>query len=443
MSVPFHEFSANLSYSDLPADLLAVLRRSFTDTLGVAAVASTTDMAKFAVRGARATFGQGNAGGARVLMDGTLLSPAGAAMAGGFTVDAVDAHDTTSPCKGHVGSAAFPALLAMAEVMAKPLTGQDFAVSLAVCYEISCRAGLAQHATCPDYHTSGSWTAVGVAVAAARMLGGDAEHIRHAVGIGEYHGPRSQMMRCIDHPTMVKDGSGWGAMCGVEAVELAQAGFTGAPAITVTQAPEYWGDLGHRWAILEQYFKPYPVCRWAQAPVEGVLALRKAHGLTAADIDHIEVETFHEAVRLATRRPETPEEAQYSTSFPCALAMVHGEVRPEHLDGPALKDPETLRLSDTLVMRETDFANQPFPNIRYARVTLHLRDGTRQVGRYLTPKWDAENPPSAADLRHKFHALADPVLGAVRASALEIAIDNLEHTDLAPLRAAITAPPSA
>jgi hypothetical protein len=28
----------------------------------------------------------------------------------------------------------------------------------------------------------------------------------HAMGIAEYHGPRSQMMRCIDHPTMVKDG---------------------------------------------------------------------------------------------------------------------------------------------------------------------------------------------------------------------------------------------
>ncbi len=51
----------------------------------------------------------------------------------------------------------------------------------------------------------------------ARYLGGlDRAASRHALGgIGEYHGPRSQMMRCIDHPTMVKDGSGWGgAMTG-------------------------------------------------------------------------------------------------------------------------------------------------------------------------------------------------------------------------------------
>ena len=53
------------------------------------------------------------------------------------------------------------------------------------------------------------------------------------MGIAEYHGPRSQMMRCMDHPTMVKDGSGWGAMCGVSAARMAKAGFTGAPALTL------------------------------------------------------------------------------------------------------------------------------------------------------------------------------------------------------------------
>ena len=58
----------------------------------------------------------------------------------------------------------------------------------------------------------------------------DDERLRHAFGIAEYHGPRSQMMRCIDFPTMVKDGSDWGAAVGVSAAYLARDGFTGAPA---------------------------------------------------------------------------------------------------------------------------------------------------------------------------------------------------------------------
>ena len=130
---------------------------------------------------------------------------------------------------------------------------------------------------------------------------------REALGIAEYHGPRSQMMRCIDFPTMVKDGSGWGAMAGVSAALLAKAGFTGAPALVWEGADvaDLWRDLGKRWRIMEMYFKPYPVCRWAQPPITASLGLLRKHGVSGADIAKIKVETFHNAVRLATRTPKT------------------------------------------------------------------------------------------------------------------------------------------
>ena len=75
----------------------------------------------------------------------------------------------------------------------------------------------------------------------------------HAAGIGEYHGPRSQMMRCIDFPTMVRDGVGWGAPSGVSAAYLACEGFTGAPALTCDseRAQPHWTDLGNQWRTIE------------------------------------------------------------------------------------------------------------------------------------------------------------------------------------------------
>ncbi len=217
MAPSMSDFAATLTFEALPEQLLAVLRRSFVDTMGVAAIGSTTELSQGARKGALAVFGAGGAGPARMLMDGRIVSPAGAAMAGAFTVDSIDAHDGTSPSKGHAGSAVFPALLAVADAMRSDgagITGRDFATWLAVAYEVSYRAGQVLHATCADYHTSGAWTAVGVAAACARMLGCDAEQIRHAAGIGEYHGPRSHMMRCIDFPTMLRDGVGWGAPSG-------------------------------------------------------------------------------------------------------------------------------------------------------------------------------------------------------------------------------------
>ena len=105
-------------------------------------------------------------------------------------------------------------------------------------------------------------------------------------------------------------------MAGVSAAKLAQAGFTGAPALIVEEVPEFWQDLGERWYMLEQYYKPYPVCRWAQAPIEAALDLHRTHGFTHHNVTGLEIETFHEAIRLATSAPDTTEKAQYSTSFP-------------------------------------------------------------------------------------------------------------------------------
>ena len=81
------------------------------------------------------------------------------------------------------------------------------------------------HGTVSDYHTSGAWVAVAVAALGVRLAGGDADTLRQAIGIAEYHGPRSQMMREIDNPTMLHDGSGWGAMVGVTSADLALAGL--------------------------------------------------------------------------------------------------------------------------------------------------------------------------------------------------------------------------
>ncbi|MGB3244498.1 MAG: MmgE/PrpD family protein [Sulfitobacter sp.] len=419
MPLAFHDFAATLDYDDLPQDVLRILRRSFTDTMGVAAVASTTKMADIARRGAIALFGIGGAGAARILMSGKQVSPAGAAMAGAFTVDAIDAHDGTSPCKGHAGSAVFPALLAMADSAAAPMTGMQFAVLLAVAYEVSYRAGLAQHATCADYHTSGAWTAVGVATACARALGCSAEQIRHAAGIGEYHGPRSQMMRCIDHPTMLRDGVGWGAPSGLTAAYLAREGFTGAPALTCEDAPEFWSDLGDRWRLVEDtHYKPYPCCRWAHPSLDAAAELMKTHDLSHQEVAGVEIKTFHNATRLAGHTPATPDEFAYAIAFPVAAMIVRGQVGARELTEGTLCDPEILRISKATVLIDDPHLTEISVGKRWAQVTLVLKDGRRVVAEPRTPRGDHDLPLSDAEIAEKFHLFADPVLGAKRSREL-------------------------
>ena len=309
----------DLRYEDLPAAVVAQAKRCVLDLVAAAIGGHGTRLGRIIrdhVAGHYAA-----AGGARLMFDGRAAVPAWAAMANATMIDGFDSHDGHPLTKGHAGVAVLPALLALTSGGA--VTGSEALTALIIGYEVAVRAGIATHRTCCDYHTSGSWNALGVAAVAARLQHFDPEILRQALGIAEYNGPRSQMMRCIDHPTMLKDGSGWGTMVGIEAAFLAADGFTGAPALVIEGADvaDLWADLGQRWRMLELYFKPYPVCRWAHPAIEAVLTLRRVHDINPADVTGIEIASFHEAVRLNANRPRSTEEAQYSLAFAVAAAL--------------------------------------------------------------------------------------------------------------------------
>ena len=80
----------------------------------------------------------------------------------------------------------------MAFAEARPeLSGREFLTAMVIGYEIASRAGVALHGTVSDYHTSGAWVALAVAALGVRLAEGDAHKLRQAIGIAEYHGPRS------------------------------------------------------------------------------------------------------------------------------------------------------------------------------------------------------------------------------------------------------------
>lgn len=411
-------FVHDFAWDDLPRVAQKRLELSLLDLIGVAAGGLGTRLSAIIRTHVHTEF----SGVIPMMFDGRSASATGAALAAGMTIDSLDAHDGFNPAKGHIGAPLFPAVLAIAHEANS--TGRSFLEAMAMGYEIGARASVAQHATVPDYHTSGSWGAVTSAAACARVLELDRDATRHALGIAEYHGPRSQMMRCIDHPTMLKDGAGWGAMTGVSAIKLAQSGFTGAPAITIENAPSFWADLGSRWYVMEQYYKPYPVCRWAQAPIEAALDLQAKHGFRVQEITNIDIETFHESVRLAMPSPQNTEEAQYSTSFPVAVALIRGDVGPSDISDTATQDVEIRQLSQKITVREHDKANAAFPQRRFARLCVQTTSNTYQSD-WHEPKWDHTAPPCEADLRAKYHALADPVLGQDHASRIEETLAEL------------------
>ncbi len=418
------EFIHGLRYEDLPADVIHAARRSLIDLIGTAAGGSVTDAARishnFAVRQ------MGGTPNARLIFDGRRASPPGAALAGAYMIDSLDCHDGHVLVKGHVGVAVLPALLALID-SGNPVDDREFLALLVLGYEIATRAGIALHRTACDFHSSGAWNALACAALGARLLKLTAEQTRQAIGIAEYNAPRSQIMRVVDHPSMVKDGSGWGAMTGLSAAYLAADGFTGAPALTVEtpEVADIWDDLGTRWRIKEQYFKAYPVCRWAQPAIEAALSLQRTHNVRAEQIASVEVHTFHEGSRLATRAPASTDEAQYSLPFPVAAALIRGQVGAGEVTGAALTDPAILKLASEIVMHEDAGYNARFPTERWAHVAFILQDGSHLTSAPAIARGNPENPLSDAELQEKYQLLAEPVLGAARAAQIRSAVDGL------------------
>ena len=421
MSHATFDFIHDLSWDQVPEEVQSATRMALLDLLGVAASGTATELSKIIRDHAVNHFGYSQSGpGSRILFDGRRCSIPGAALAGGMLIDSVDAHDGSKPTKGHVGCGTLPAALAFSE--ADPLTTEtELLTKILVGYEIGTRAGLALHATACDYHTSGAWIALAAAALGSRSLGLTMQQTREAVGIAEYHGPRSQMMRCIDHPTMLKDGSGYGSMAGCSAALLAQDGFTGAPALTIESddVKDIWSDLGSRWMMCEQYVKAYPVCRWAQPAIAGVIAIKEKRNFKPDEVKRVEIGTFHESKRLAVSAPATTEQAQYSLPFPTAAAIVHNDVAIEHIDGPGLKDDSVLRISDLTKLTEVAEYNECFPELRKSHVVIELNDGSVLESGTIQAAGDPEMPFTAEVLEQKFMRFAGKPLTEERAAALK------------------------
>jgi 2-methylcitrate dehydratase PrpD len=235
-------------------------------------------------------------------------------------------------------------------------------------------------------------------------------------------------MRVVQFPSMLKDGSTFGAFAGAAGALLASKGFTGDPIGLVDLLDEklgneVWHSLGNTWLIMEQYFKPFPICRWTHPAVLGIQALRKNHpGWTEADVERVQIKAFKEAVSLSCRQPTESDAAQYSLPFVAATALVHGDVGIEHVAAQGLTDERVLFHSDRMELLEDPDYSARFPAQRWSQVEIRLKNGQLLSSGPVTSIGDPASPLPDGFIRQKFMANVGPVLGDERADGLWAAV---------------------
>ncbi|OMH36274.1 MmgE/PrpD family protein [Motiliproteus sp. MSK22-1] len=425
------DFIRNLEYEQIPEKTRELVSTSLLDIVGVAAGAYRADTAS-RVRSYAVKHCPAGELTSRMLFDSRPVHPLGAGWVGGFTVDSLDAHEGHFTSKGHAGATVVPALLSLADAcrnQGRDISGQEFLTCLALGYELGLRAGVSLMATAPEYHASGAFSGLGVVAMGIRLMQLDDETARHALGIAEYFGPRCPMMRLVDYPSMLRDAHGAGAYAGLNGLFMAMEGITGAPAVTVEQdaVSEHWIDLGKRWEIDAQYFKPWPVCRWAQPALTAMTNLLEQQPLDAGSIESIEVDTFHESMRLQGHEPSDPDEAQYALAFPLAALVVRGQVGAQEVTGDAIYDESILAISRRITLIDAPDLSARFPEEILSRLRIRLKDGRLLETPITAAKGDPEKPISTTEFREKYRRLAGAGLSVQQIDAIENAVTNLHQ----------------
>jgi 2-methylcitrate dehydratase PrpD len=381
------------------------------------------------------------AGNSAVLGDTARYTPAGAALLNGAFAHSLDFDDTHAAGSLHPGAPVIPAALAAAE-----MSGADGATTLAAIiagYEVSCRLALALPAAAHydrGFHPTATCGAFGAAAAAARVFGLSAAQVGDALGIALSQAAGS--LQFLENGAWTKRFQvGWAAMGGLAAASLAREGFRGAAAAiegragflaAYAPAPDparVLRRLGAEWETMATAVKPYPSCRYGHAGIDAALALRAELGWKAEEIEAVTLGLPAKGVRLVgspigrKRDPRNVVDGQFSGPFVIACALARGAFGRDSyawLDAPDVR--HVMARVDCVEDAEIE---AEFPANMSGRVTVRAR-GVEVSRKVLVPKGEPANFLTEAELRAKFHGLADAVLGAGRAAQLADAILALE-----------------
>lgn len=417
-------FAARLRFGDLPAEVVARARLVLLDCIGaIAAGAQEAEMQALAARMiAREGAGEapviGHAGGAR---------PGTAAFLNGTSGTMLELDEGNQYARGHPAIHVVPALLATPRG-----DGAAMLTALALGYEIGSRVGIASKLNVA-MHPHGTWGTLGAAIGIAKLHGATAEEFRGAINIASTLGLATSRKTMLEGGTVRNTYAGVSNMLGLTAWDLVRAGFEGERDGVATifghvsasdfRPEEMVAELGTRWEIARNYFKRHAACRYTHGALDALaLILTKTGPLRAEQVTAIEVETYVWAAQLDSPAAPNMLAAKFSLPFALATFIAHGAATVPAFRGPAREDPVIQALAARVTVNEDPALTAMLPGKRPARLRLTLADGTTHSAEVSTNRGDTEDPYTEAEVRAKFHELADPVFGAARARAIEEAV---------------------
>ena len=413
------KFATELKLSDIPPAVLQRAKDCIIDTVAVATFGSQFPWSNIVTDYAK-RYGSGGVCTILGSKDLRVHAPY-AALANASFAHAFEQDSTHEPNVGaHPGTTMLPAVLALAEET--KADGKTVIAAFVAGCEVLFRIARTAHRSKepPEhlgFHALGLTGPYGVATAAGRVLGLNAEQLTHALGIA---GSLSSGLLAF---TKSKQGGmvkrlhlGRAAESGILAARLASTGYTGPETVLEgkfgfleaycrgADATQLTAGLHEDWETLRIIMKRYACHMTAQTPVQSIRDLMAEHGFKGTDVDSLLVEGADKIItHNGSKEPGDVAQGQYSVPFCVALALFRDPDNPKSFDMSALDDPAIRDICRRVELRA--LPHDKNRSEKATRITVRLKNGKELTRNGESFKGMLIDPLTGDDLRRKFMTL--------------------------------------
>lgn len=447
-------FALGLTYEEIPAAIITRAKHLILDSIGIALASTKYPFATVSF----AAMEELGSGTSPVIGIGRRLALRDAVLMNGILVHGLDFDDTHSRGVIHATSSAFPCALGLADRNGQD--GKALLTAYVAAMEVATRLGAVAKGGFHQvgFHPTGLIGAFGCTLAAARLLGLDAEQATMAQGI--------TLSMASGSLEFLEDGAwtkrmhpGWAGVVGITAATLARHGFVGPRGAydgrfglfashlgthfdkaDLTLATE---NLGRAWQIDEVAVKPIPACHFTHAAADAAATLRNEHGLTAKDIRRVRVLVPQEVVKTVCepvankRNPANSYDAQFSIPYIVATGLLKGRFTLAELEDEALGDRAVLDLA-ARVDYEID-RGSTFPRHFTGEVIVETADGRTLRHREALNRGCADRPLSNDEVVAKFLDNAERAVPRRLAERMRDAVLDCDRAEVRTLADALCA----
>jgi len=437
----------DLTFKDLPPDVIHQTKRLLLDTLGCAIGGYHSEASKIiqeVIKESR------DAGEATIFGSGIRTSCLNATLANGAMVRYLDYNDTAFILEGETyrtgyhPSEVIPPILALSE--RQHLSGKGVITAINVGYDLSIAflegvRGVGMEKKGWNGDTRGAYI---MPLVAGHILGLNEEQMENAVGIaGSCHAvfgildtPAEEytMTKNIRFPTM--------SYASILAALLSQKGFTGPASmieghdgfIEVVMDGAY--DIGKllafkgKFSIRDTCIKSIIADFSSHGHLTATLNLVRDHDIKPEDISQIRITTSQRCAEHTgdpvKKYPKNKETADHSSYYLTAIAVIDREIGPDQFTPEKYRDPRVLELIDKVTLT----GDPSLDKARPAGISeIITKDGQKYRLRVDHPRGHARNPMTDEEIIDKFKSMVSAHMEENHMKQTIEAVFELENMD--------------